>query len=58
MQAAGYSGTPLTKKLGIRPGFNIKLVNAPDYYFDLFSDWPADIKQLSDKKTKKDFIHC
>ena len=26
---AGYSGTPLVKKLGIKEGFNIKIVNAP-----------------------------
>ena len=26
---AGYSGTPLAKKLGIKEGFNLLLVNAP-----------------------------
>jgi len=26
----GYSGTPLPKKLGIKDGFRIRLVNAPD----------------------------
>ena len=26
---AGYSGTPLVKKLGIKSGFNVALVNAP-----------------------------
>jgi hypothetical protein len=25
----GYSGTPLPKKLGIKPGFRVSLVNAP-----------------------------
>jgi hypothetical protein len=29
---AGYSGTPLVKKLGIKPGFNIALLNAPTGY--------------------------
>jgi hypothetical protein len=47
VKTAGYSGTPLAKKLGIKPKFKIKLVNPPDYYFKLFSD----------KKTRKDFIH-
>lgn len=28
-QTAGYSGTPLPKKLGIKPGSGIYLVNAP-----------------------------
>jgi hypothetical protein len=27
---AGYSGTPLVKKLGIKEGFNVALVNEPD----------------------------
>lgn len=29
---SGYSGTPLAKKLGIKPGFRIKLKNAPAEY--------------------------
>lgn len=29
---AGYSGTPLAKKLDIRPGHNVGLVNAPDAF--------------------------
>ena len=29
---AGYSRTPLVKKLGIKPGFNIAFVNAPSGY--------------------------
>ena len=29
---AGYSGTPLVKKLGIKPGFNIAFVSAPAGY--------------------------
>src|SRR5688572_12434772 len=27
---AGYSGTPLVKKLGIKAGFNVVFVNAPE----------------------------
>jgi hypothetical protein len=54
---AGYSGTPLAKKLGIRNNFTIKLVNAPDYYFKLFSDFPNETKMSTDDKTQKDFIH-
>jgi hypothetical protein len=54
---AGYSTTPLAKKLGIKEGFKIRLVNQPDYYFELFTDFPKNILLLSDKKTKKNFIH-
>jgi hypothetical protein len=39
---AGYSGTPLVKKLGIKPGSNIALLNAPtDYESEL--DLPEDV---------------
>jgi hypothetical protein len=50
---AGYSGTPLSKKLGIKPGFHIKLVNEPEYYFSLFTDLPADLdfKMIQTQKT-------
>jgi ABC-type lipoprotein release transport system permease subunit len=52
-----YSSTPLAKKLGIKNGFKIRLINEPDYYFNLFTDLPSDIKILTDKKSKKNFIH-
>ena len=42
-QPAGYSGTPLAKKLGIKAGFNMVLINAPEHYFSLFTDLPADL---------------
>jgi len=55
---SGYSGTPLTKKLGIKEGFKILPVNAPDYYFDLLEDLPEDLVVLEQKnKEKADFIH-
>lgn len=57
MKPSGYSGTPLAKKLGIKPKFKIRLFNQPDYYYSLFSDLPQDIVELTDKKSKKDFIH-
>jgi len=56
IQPAGYSGTPLAKKLGIKPGFSIALVNAPDYYFTLFADLPADLT-IDEPSTPKDLIH-
>ncbi len=57
MKTAGYSGTPLAKKLGIKSGFKIKIVNEPKDYFRLFLDLPEDLKEVVDIKTKKDFIH-
>ena len=52
-----YSTTPLAQKLGIKAGFAVKLVNAPDYYFNLFTDLPTDLILTADENQKKDFIH-
>lgn len=41
---AGYSGTPLWKKLGIKEGFRVRTTNAPDNY-------PALIKGLPEPTT-------
>lgn len=57
MKPSGYSGTPLAKKLGIKSGFRMRLINQPEYYFELFTDMPDDITILTDKKAKKNFIH-
>ncbi|MCW3109368.1 MAG: hypothetical protein JWQ09_3874 [Segetibacter sp.] len=56
MQTSGYSGTPLVKKLGIKEGYQIRVVNQPGYYFELFSNLPQTITVLTDKKIKKNFI--
>jgi hypothetical protein len=57
MKQAGYSGTPLAKKLGIKEGYTVRLVNEPTHYFNLFSDLPANLHFVQDGKTKTDFIH-
>ena len=57
MKTAGYSGTTLAKKLGIKAGFKIKIINPPDYYYTLFTDLPAYIREIKDPQIKKDFIH-
>ena len=56
MPTAGYSGTPLAQKLGIKDGFHISLINTPDYYLDLFSDLPPTLYFESDT-AGVDFIH-
>jgi hypothetical protein len=57
MIPAGYSSTPLAKKLGIKAGFIIRLINPPANYYSLFTDMPADITFVEERHTKKDFIH-
>jgi len=57
MNTAGYSATPLAKKLGIKDGFVIRLVGQPAYYFDLFEDMPLNIQILDDTTKAKNLIH-
>ncbi|QEC80076.1 DUF3052 family protein [Mucilaginibacter ginsenosidivorax] len=54
---AGYSGTPLAKKLGIKASATVMLINAPDYYLQLFTDMPAEVYFVNDAGIKKDLIH-
>jgi hypothetical protein len=54
---AGYSGTPLAKKLGIKTGAKVMLLNAPDNYLQLFTDLPADVYFVGGGDVKKDVIH-
>jgi len=44
---AGYSGTPLVKKLGIKDGFRVGLVNAPAGFTKELQPFPADAKILA-----------
>ena len=55
---AGYSGTPLTKKLGLRPGLAIRVMAAPDGSWEWVSPLPEGIKTISRaKRESADFIH-
>jgi hypothetical protein len=54
MAIAGYSGTPLIKKLGIKPDSMVLLINQPNNYFDLLENDISD--QLCKKKDTPAFI--
>jgi len=55
---SGYSGTPLVKKLGIKPGFKILPVYQPDYYFNLLEGLPEDVQSIEYESDQiADFIH-
>lgn len=45
---AGYSGTPLVKKLGIKPGSKILAVNEPEHYADLLGELPEGVTFLNE----------
>jgi hypothetical protein len=51
--ATGYSGTPLPKKLGIKPGHRVLLLSAPEG-FEL--DLPDDVKVGRAARGKADVI--
>jgi hypothetical protein len=51
----GYSGTPLPKKLGIKPGFRVCLVDAPDEVRAELGSALADCANLNNAKSPIDF---
>jgi hypothetical protein len=54
---AGYSGTSLQKKLGIKPGVTLFVLNSPDQYFDWISPLPEGVKVKLKAVKDLDFIH-
>src|SRR5262245_42982821 len=48
---AGYSGTPLPKKLGIKAGHRVALVNAPADFARTLGELPADVGLLADPRS-------
>ena len=44
---AGYSGTPLIKKLGVKPGFRVALVGAPKDFKNELGPLPETAKLFS-----------
>ena len=55
MPTAGYSGTPLLKKLGIKEEMKVQLINQPADYLNWLE---KDISnQLINKKESPDFVH-
>jgi hypothetical protein len=52
---AGYSGTPLTKKFGIKEGFNLRFVNAPAE-LDNELDLPANVTVNSPARKPFDLV--
>lgn len=54
---AGYSKTPLLKKLGIKEGYKIRLVNPPIHYMELLGSVPDKVEFLNNAKTLANFVH-
>src|SRR5947208_3213453 len=55
MDMAGYSGTPLAKKLGIKPGHQVALWNAPAEFESTLDDLPTDAVVTHDPRSQPAF---
>lgn len=49
--------TPLVKKLGIKNGFIVKLINEPQNFIQLLEGLPNDVRLVSKLKEPVDLIH-
>lgn len=47
MPDIGYSGTPLAKKLGIKPSLKLLLINAPKEYRSWLGDLPVGVSLMT-----------
>ncbi|MCZ6559785.1 MAG: DUF3052 domain-containing protein, partial [Gammaproteobacteria bacterium] len=54
---AGYSGTPLVKKLGIKAGFSIGLIDPPAEYLELLGELPSGVSFRRRLVAPTDFVH-
>lgn len=53
----GYSGTPLIKKLGIKPDSRTIFINEPASIYKELGDLSKKIKPISNSKDSFDYIH-
>ena len=53
---AGYSGTPLPKKLGIREGSRVTLIGPPDNFMTTLGDLPGGVKVRTGGAAEADVI--
>ena len=58
MATAGYSGTPLAKKLGFKPAYEVLLVDAPANYRKLVEPLPAGVKFVARLAGTTDIVHA
>ncbi len=56
-QSAGYSGTPLAKKLGIAEGSIVVVVDAPPDYLQLLEPLPQGVVFAASVSPETDLVH-
>jgi hypothetical protein len=54
----GYSDTPLAKKLGIKEGYKVFLVNAPAQYRAILAPLPASVAFTSTANSSTNLVHA
>jgi hypothetical protein len=54
---AGYSGTPLVKKLGLKAGMTVQVIDAPRGYEQIVSDLPAALRFVSRPGATTNLVH-
>jgi hypothetical protein len=54
---AGYSGTPLAKKLGIKPGTELHVIHGPDDYARLVDPLPEGVRVTDGLSKTTDIVH-
>ena len=53
---AGYSGTPLAKKLGIKTGFRVALIGAPEGFRRELGELPAEVSFVTSLASQLELI--
>ena len=56
MSTAGYSGTPLPRKLGIREGSRLLLVSAPEGFAGVLGELPAGVELVAPGTPELDVV--
>lgn len=54
---SGYSGTPLARKLGVRPNERLAALNAPENYAALLPGLPEGVKLVNRLTARARFVH-
>ena len=57
MTPAGYSGTPLARKLGMKPGARVWVVDPPGHYWELLAPLPAGVRPARPRERGIEIVH-
>ena len=55
---AGYSGTPLLKKIGIKDGDRVLLVKTPGNFVDILGELPTGCTMVANGEAPRSMLAC